>query len=81
MVLADAYLAAGELEKACSTALAALTAGEQIRSGRCVNYLREFREDLARIGDTTSVKEFHEQAHSSRLWRIAVRPDRSTAVA
>ena len=46
MVLADSYLAAGEAEQACATALAALAAGEQIRSGRCVNYLREFREHL-----------------------------------
>jgi hypothetical protein len=51
IVLADAYLAAGVPEQACGTALIALMAGEQIRSGRCVNYLREFRDHLARIGD------------------------------
>jgi hypothetical protein len=34
MVLADAYLGAGELEPACETALVALGAGDQIRSGR-----------------------------------------------
>jgi hypothetical protein len=79
MVLADAYLAGGELEQACSTALAALAAGELIRSGRCVNYLREFREHLGRIGDATSVREFNEQALGSRLWRIASPPDRSNA--
>ena len=62
MVLADAYLAAGDLEQACATALVALTAGELIRSGRCVNYLREFRQHLARAGDTTAVTEFSEQA-------------------
>ena len=62
MVLADAYLAAGELEQACGTALVALAAGEQIRSGRCVNYLREFRDHLARAGDTAAVREFSEQA-------------------
>jgi hypothetical protein len=32
MVLADSCLAAGEAEQACETALAALAAGEQIRS-------------------------------------------------
>jgi hypothetical protein len=78
-VLADADLAAGELEQACDTALAALAGGELIRSGRCVNYLREFREHLGRIGDATSVREFNEQALGSRLWRIASRPDRSNA--
>jgi hypothetical protein len=75
IVLADAYLAAGVPEQACGTALIALTAGEQIRSGRCVNYLREFRDHLARIGDTAAALEFKEQALGSRLWRIATRPD------
>jgi hypothetical protein len=73
IVLADSYLAAGELEQACSVALTALTAGEQIRSARCVNYLREFRQHLAIAGSNRSVAEFHEQAASSRLWRIASR--------
>jgi hypothetical protein len=79
MVLADAYLAAGELEQACDTALVALSAGEQIRSGRCVNYLREFGDHLAQAGNTTAVTEFRAQALGSRLWRIASRPDRSVA--
>jgi hypothetical protein len=81
ILLADAYLAAGEPEQACGTALIALTAGEQIRSGRCVDYLREFRDHLAGIGDTRTVREFNEQALRSRLWRITVRPDRPTPVA
>jgi len=81
MVLADAYLGAGEAEQACATALVALTAGEQIRSGRCVNYLREFRDHLGQAGDTTAAREFNEQAAGSRLWRIASRSDRPTAVA
>ena len=79
MVVADAYLAAGELEQACGTALVALSAGEQIRSGRCVNYLREFGDHLARAGNTSSVTDFRQQALGSRLWRIASRPDRSVA--
>ena len=43
MVLADAHLAAGDLEQGCATALTALRAGELIRSARCVSYLRDFR--------------------------------------
>jgi len=74
IVLADAHLAAGEPEQACAVALKALTAGEQIRSARCVNYVREFRQRLARIGNTAAA-DFHEQAASSRLWRIATRPE------
>jgi hypothetical protein len=81
MVLADSYLAAGEAEQACETALAALSAGEQIRSGRCVNYLREFRDPLLIADGTAAVRDFGEQAMQSRLWRIAARPARSAAVA
>lgn len=76
MVLADAYLAAGELEQACRVALKTLTVGEQIRSARCVRYLREFRQHLEHIGTTAAATDFHEQARSSRLWRIASRPDK-----
>jgi hypothetical protein len=59
MVLADAHLAAGDLEQGCATAMRALTAGELIRSGRCVHYLREFRKHLAQAGDATVVTEVH----------------------
>ena len=79
MVLADAHLAAGDLEQACATALRALTEGELIRSARCVNYLRDFRQHLARAADATAVTDFGEQARESRLWRIASRPDRAAA--
>ena len=79
MVLADAHLAAGDVEQGCGTALRALTAGELIRSGRCVNYLREFRQHLTRAADTTVVTDFNEQARESRLWRIASQPDKALA--
>jgi hypothetical protein len=81
MVLADSYLAAGEAEQACGTALAALAAGELIRSGRCVNYLKEFRGHLTRAEGTAAVRDFSEQAAGFRLWRIAARPDSASAVA
>jgi hypothetical protein len=79
MVLADAYLDAGEREQACSVALKALAASEQIRSARCVKYLREFHQRLTTSGISRSAVEFYEQAASSRLWRIASRPDKSAA--
>jgi hypothetical protein len=75
MVLADAYLAAGDLEQVCRTTLKALTAGEQIRSARCVRYLREFHQHLAHVGNAMVI-DFHDQARGSRLWRIASRPDK-----
>jgi len=79
MVLADAHLAAGDLEQGCATALTALRAGDLIRSARCVNYLREFRQHLGRAADATVATDFDEQARESRLWRIASRPDKAIA--
>lgn len=73
IVLADSYLASGDLEQACTTARKALDAGDQLRSARCIGYLREFGKHFARIGDTTSVVEFNGSASQSRLWRIAMR--------
>jgi transcriptional regulator with XRE-family HTH domain len=78
MVLADAYLASGEIEQACGVALRALSDGEQIRSARCVNYVRDFRERLTMASSSRSAAEFYEQAAASRLWRIASRPTKDT---
>lgn len=78
MVLADAHLAAGEVERACRIALNALNAGEQIRSARCVGYLREFRQHLSAAGKIRGIAEFEEQAVNSRLWRIASRSQSRT---
>jgi transcriptional regulator with XRE-family HTH domain len=70
IVLADSHLAAGNLEQACAVALRALSDGEQIRSARCVSYLREFVRHL-RGRDGGLLDDFREQAARSRLWRIA----------
>jgi hypothetical protein len=74
MVPADAHLPAGELDQACDVALRALSEGKQIRSARCVNYVREFRERLIMGGNSRSAPEFHQQAATVRLWRIASWP-------
>lgn len=68
MVLADAHLRAGEVEEACRVTLDALDLGEQLRSGRCVSYLREFRAALAPHAKAAAVRELHEQAAEARLW-------------
>lgn len=78
IVLADSHLAARNFEQACSVALHALGAGEQIRSARCVRYLREFMQHLPASGNT-ALADFREQAAISRLWRIASRPDKANA--
>ena len=71
VVLADAYLAAGELEQACNVALKALASGEQLRSARCVRYVGEFRQRLISTGNALVAADFQEQTRTSRLWRIA----------
>jgi transcriptional regulator with XRE-family HTH domain len=38
LVLADAQLATGDAEQACTMVLKAISSGDQIRSARCVNY-------------------------------------------
>nr|WP_228081344.1 hypothetical protein [Streptomyces sp. MA3_2.13] len=68
MVLADAHLRAGDVEEACRVALDALDLGEQLKSARCVSYLAEFREHLARVGDTSATRDFYGQAAGHRLW-------------
>jgi hypothetical protein len=75
LVLADAHLAAGDTDHACTVVLRALTAGEQIRSARCVSYLREFIGHLPPTG-SRGLADFREQAMVSRLWRIATRPEK-----
>jgi hypothetical protein len=79
MVLADAHLAAGEMEQACAVALRALSDGEQIRSARCIGYVREFRDQLTAAGPSRTASEFREQARTSRLWRIASAPPSNPA--
>jgi transcriptional regulator with XRE-family HTH domain len=74
IVMADSYLAVGEIEQACTVTLKALSTGEQIRSARCVDYLREFNKNLRLAKDSTAARAFFEQTAGSRLWLIATRP-------
>jgi tetratricopeptide (TPR) repeat protein len=72
MVLADAYLDQGEDEQACQVALKALEIGEQLKSARCVAYVDEFRERLAKLGNSTIARNFKEHAETVPLWRPAI---------
>ncbi|KPI18697.1 hypothetical protein OK074_7891 [Actinobacteria bacterium OK074] len=78
MVLADAHLRAGEPDEACRVALDALDLGEQLKSARCVAYLAEFRQHLARFDGTAAVRDFHEQATEHRLWTAAAGQEPTT---
>ncbi|MEV5301299.1 hypothetical protein [Amycolatopsis methanolica] len=69
MVLADAYLDQGDAEQACEVALGALQIGEQLKSARCGAYVDEFKQRLARLGNSRAVADFIEQAAHTRLWR------------
>lgn len=70
MVLADAYLAAGEVEQAYANVTKALELGEQLRSARCVSYIHEFRRLLTGIGSHIGSSDFEESARDYRLWRL-----------
>jgi len=69
MVLAEAHLTAREPERACQSALNALTIGRQLKSARCVAYLSEFRINLAPFATSAPVAEFLEEAKGHRLWQ------------
>ncbi len=75
IVLADAHLTAGDIEQACNVTLRALAAGEQVRSARCVSYLREFMRHLPATC-SRALANFREQATESRMWRIAAQPEK-----
>jgi len=75
IVLADAHVKAGDIEQACNISLQALTAGEQIRSARCVSYLREFMSHLPAT-NSRALADFRDQAAESRMWRIASQPEK-----
>jgi hypothetical protein len=69
MVQAEAFVAQGEIAQGLAVALGALSAGEKLKSARCVQYVREFRllltSDIQRLAD---FKEFDERAQGHRLW-------------
>jgi hypothetical protein len=76
IVLADSHLRSGDIEQACNVALRTLTAGEHIRSARCVSYLRELISHFP-AADSRALADFREQASESRPWRIAAQPEKS----
>ena len=71
MVLADSYLARGEVEAACDTARRALDIGEQLKSARCVEYLRRFQQRLAPYVKTVPAQELGAYSADHPLWTAA----------
>jgi len=76
MVLASGHLGNSRksvaIEEACRVAQTALDLGAQVRSGRCVEYLRQFRRQLAPYAKTESVRALTEYAEEHALWRASL---------
>ena len=68
MVLAHAHLDKGDDEEACRIALHGLDIGENLRSARCASYVEEFRQLLAKRGNSAIASDFTDQARGKRLW-------------
>jgi hypothetical protein len=66
LVPADAHLAAGDAEQACAITLGAISSGDQMRSARCVSYLREFARNLP-ANANGPIADFRERAAELRL--------------
>jgi tetratricopeptide (TPR) repeat protein len=74
MVRADGLLLAGDAEQACDIVRSALGVGEQMRSARCVQYMRDFRARLDSLAPGSVVAaELGDYAAENLLWRAAGR--------
>jgi hypothetical protein len=68
MVLAAGHLGVGEVEEACRVAQAALDLGVQLKSGRCVEYLRQFRQQLSAHVGTAAIRSLDDYGSTHMLW-------------
>jgi len=64
-VLATARLGMGEVDEACTAAMEALRAAQEMRSVRAVEYLRDFARRLAPYRGSGVVRAFEEAAHAA----------------
>jgi hypothetical protein len=71
MVLADGHLAAGDLDAAADAARRALDLGQALKSARCAQYLRQFRQRLSDHVQVPAVLELTEYAADHPLWLAA----------
>jgi hypothetical protein len=59
-----------ELEAACEAASAALRLGLGVKSARCVQYVKGFREKLAPFAKTRTAQEFAEANADCVVWQL-----------
>jgi hypothetical protein len=68
MVLAAGHLGGGDVDQACEAAQRALDLGAAVRSARCAEYVRAFRQQLRDLEGLTAVRDLHEYAADHPLW-------------
>jgi len=68
LVLAAGHLGQGEVEEACVAVRQALDLGAQVKSARCVEYLRQLRRRLEPFRSTSCVKELVDVGGAYALW-------------
>ena len=68
MVLAAGHLGQGNIEEACSTAQMALEIGDQVKSARCITYLRQFRRNLQPFVESAAARALADSATDHALW-------------
>ncbi|WP_228456050.1 hypothetical protein [Streptomyces durbertensis] len=72
MVQAEAYINQGEVGHGCEVALNALSLGEGLKSARCLQYVREFRDRVTdRMRRAAEFRDFAARARGFRLWNDA----------
>ncbi|SED17905.1 hypothetical protein SAMN05216532_3697 [Streptomyces sp. 2231.1] len=70
MVQAEAYINQGEIARGCEIAKTALQLGEGLKSARCLQYVREFRERVSpMMRGAVEFRTFTEEARTFRLWQ------------
>jgi tetratricopeptide (TPR) repeat protein len=71
MVLAAAQLRRRDVDEACDTARRALTIGAAVKSARTVEYLRQFRRELAPYESAAAVLALSMDSGQEPLWQEA----------
>ncbi|MEU0210148.1 regulator [Streptomyces canus] len=70
MVEAEAFINQGEVGRGCEIATTALQLGEGLKSARCVQYVREFRDRVApTMRVAVEFRTFTEEERTFRLWQ------------
>lgn len=72
MVRATGHLGNGDVDEACAAARQALDLGTALRSARCVEYVRAFRQQLAGFDRLPAARDLNQHAADHPLWHPSV---------